>query len=197
MANIKITKEILDAGRGSRNMWNMQQVKLFGIDSMSVSLTKTVIGKEFPEEVVEQFLALRDAHLTQDEIESIAKKKEAANLVKINLPENNERIAEPTILEQLPQSGTGQKSLNVILTEHIIERAKSSTGGWSRAQLMLLGVKSEADGVFKIEKDWKRKVLGKAYPAEIIQKFIQLKDQHLSNKKGINNPGPDYSNFDL
>ena len=208
MANITITKEILESGRGSRGMWNLQQVKLFGITSMSVSLPKTILGKEFPEEVVKQYLALKDAHLTPEQLAVATRKNQARENEKelrsarkqekhiaraeerLLLKEekkfaaSSERPPNPSIPNIPEQSSQNKISFNIILTDHIIEKAKSSSGGWSRQQLKLIGVSTgEESGIFKIDKYWKQTVIGKEYPNDVIQKFVELKDQHISTKK--------------
>jgi len=184
MANIIITKEILDAGRSSRGLWSMEQIKTLGVTSFSVSLPKTVIGKEFPEEIVQEFLALKDKHLTPEQISA------ALNKSKSVLPEQPTQQLKPLSTSLLetpaspPQTKSGTISFNIILTDHIIEKAKSSSGGWSRQQLKLIGVSTgEEIGIFKPAKNWQQTVIGKEYPNDVIQKFVQLKDQHLSTKK--------------
>lgn len=58
-----ITHEIIEAGKSSNNGWNGKQVRLLGEDMTKKGWLRRLIGKEFPEEVVNQFLALKDVHL--------------------------------------------------------------------------------------------------------------------------------------
>lgn len=67
MGSITITEEILNQGRSSKGMWSKKQLLLFGIKSFNVSLKATVLGKEFPTEIVEQFINLKDKHLPSKE----------------------------------------------------------------------------------------------------------------------------------
>lgn len=199
MANIIITKEILDAGRSSRGFWSMKQIKIFGITSFSVSLPKTVIGKEFPEELVKEFLALKDKHLTPEQISAATDKSksflplEPTNQIKSLSTSQIKTPASPS------QTKPGAISFNIIMTDHIIEKAKSSAGGWSRQQLDIIGVKTtDENGRFKIPTGWKLTVIGKEYPNDVIQKFVELKDQHISTKKkNINTVPPFNLNLDL
>lgn len=71
------------------------------------------------------------------------------------------------MIEQQISHGT------VELTSDIFDRAVSSNGGFSHAQLALLGV----DGPPK--KGWKRRLLGTFASREVVAEFIALKDKHL------------------
>jgi len=60
----------------------------------------------------------------------------------------------------------------MILTVEILQKAKSSKGGFSLKQIKLLGY-----NFFKA--DWQINSIGKDFPPEVIDNFINLKDQHL------------------
>lgn len=55
----------------------------------------------------------------------------------------------------------------IVLTEKIFNSGKSANGGWSYAQLECFGE--------RFEKGWKRRIIGKKYPKEVIDKFLSLK----------------------
>lgn len=55
----------------------------------------------------------------------------------------------------------------MVLTEKIFNSGKSAKGGLSYAQLECLGE--------RFEKGWKRRIIGKKYPKELIDKFLSLR----------------------
>lgn len=60
-----LTKEIFYEGISSRGGWNSKQVAVLG-ESMKVGgWVGRVIGKDYPEETINQFLKLKDAHLSK------------------------------------------------------------------------------------------------------------------------------------
>lgn len=59
------------------------------------------------------------------------------------------------------------------LTEEDVLMAMSSNGGWSAAQLKLVGVE------WPPEKGWKSRVVGVEFDLSAIELFIELKDKHL------------------
>lgn len=61
------------------------------------------------------------------------------------------------------------------LTNKIIEQGRSSRGGWSLKQFRRFGVK-------KFKKGWKRKIIGRDFPLEVIERFLSLKDVHLAQR---------------
>lgn len=65
----------------------------------------------------------------------------------------------------------------MILTFDILEQGKSSNGGWSAAQLRLFGLK------YPLKHGWKRQIVGKDFPDANIEKFLDLRDQHIGRKK--------------
>lgn len=61
---MKITKEVLNKGKSSRNGWNHKQLGLLGVGIPLVSgWYKRLIGSDAEIETVKQFWALKDAHL--------------------------------------------------------------------------------------------------------------------------------------
>lgn len=67
----------------------------------------------------------------------------------------------------------------MFLTLEHFRLAASSNGGYSRAQLRLLGIP-------KFKKGWKSRAMKRDYPAETIEAFIALKDVHLVTKLAAN-----------
>ena len=65
------------------------------------------------------------------------------------------------------------------LTEEILEQGISRNGGWSNAQLRVLGVK------IPLRSGWKKRIIGKFFEEIEIKRFLELKDAHL--------PDEDYS----
>lgn len=59
------------------------------------------------------------------------------------------------------------------LTEEDVLMAMSSNGGWSAAQLKLIGVE------WPPEKGWKTRAVGAEFDQSTIESFIGLKDKHL------------------
>lgn len=59
------------------------------------------------------------------------------------------------------------------LTAEDIEAGRSSNGGWSRAQVELLGVE------WPLVSGWKKALIGKEVPDNAYQRFVAFKDKHL------------------
>lgn len=71
-----------------------------------------------------------------------------------------------------------------ILTKEIMDAAKSTLGGYSNAQLALIGLK------LPVMPAWRRSVVGKEFPDEALREFVALKDKHhtpASLKSGMAN----------
>jgi hypothetical protein len=66
----------------------------------------------------------------------------------------------------------------MILTKEDLAEARSTLGGYSFKQYGLIGVP-----VAPTPSGWRRLVLGKDYPPEVIAEFIALKDAHLTPAK--------------
>lgn len=59
-----LTKEILEDGKSRNGGWSLKQFKLFGFDTLPKKGWKDIIcGQDWPDEVVSQFLVLKDKHL--------------------------------------------------------------------------------------------------------------------------------------
>ena len=76
------------------------------------------------------------------------------------------------------QDITSEDKKFMVMTEEIIEQAKSRNGSWNGKQFKLIGFNF-------CERNWKQRALGRKYPVEIINKYIEIRNDHL-NKKGNN-----------
>lgn len=65
----------------------------------------------------------------------------------------------------------------VELTADIFDRAVSSNGGFSHAQLALFGINGPP------EKGWKKGLLGTLVSSEVVEEFIALKDKHSTKNR--------------
>lgn len=73
----------------------------------------------------------------------------------------------------LPVSGEGRRTM--IVTAELIEQGKSCRGGWTKAQLAILGVK------WPPPKGWKARVIGwKEISDSAAEEFVRLKGQERS-----------------
>lgn len=63
----------------------------------------------------------------------------------------------------------------MILTEEDIDRGKSIRGGWSIAQVALLGEDRTRSG-------WRQRLIGTSVAEESFYQFLKLKDHHLKVK---------------
>lgn len=61
------------------------------------------------------------------------------------------------------------------LTNEIIESAKSDNGGYNSTQVAVLGM--------SLKTKWKKHVVNKDFPEDIIEKFISLRNAHLTPGK--------------
>jgi len=68
------------------------------------------------------------------------------------------------------------KTPMVTFTKEHLEAGKSSNGAWSAKQLRLLKVNHKKHG-------WKRRAIGRKYPADVVERFVALKDKHLISGK--------------
>lgn len=62
----------------------------------------------------------------------------------------------------------------IIMTKELFEAGMSRRGGYNAKQLKCLGVKT-----IRFNKGWKRSLIGKRFPAEVVDRFLKLKDAHL------------------
>lgn len=60
----------------------------------------------------------------------------------------------------------------MILTEQILNQGKSNNGGWNAKQMECLNS-------YPLVKGWKRRLIGKDFPEEVINNFISLKNDHI------------------
>lgn len=71
-----------------------------------------------------------------------------------------------------------------LMTREMLEQGRSTTNGFSRAQMDLVGIETRPqDDILRghfIPKKWELQVIGKDYPDEVIAQFIALKDKHLT-----------------
>lgn len=65
----------------------------------------------------------------------------------------------------------------MILTKEHLDLARSRRGAFSAKQLALFGL-----NFHRLKKGWERKLPGQDFPAEVIEQFIALKDEHLRTK---------------
>ncbi len=72
----------------------------------------------------------------------------------------------------MPDRGVFTPAMEVV-TDELLEAGQSSRGGWSRAQLELIGVD------WRPKKGWRGRVLGSPITWADAQEFRDLKDQHL------------------
>jgi|GEM_PF-5522597 len=66
----------------------------------------------------------------------------------------------------------------MIITEELLLKGMSSRGAWSEAQVRLLGEPGTQDN-----KGWRRNVIGRDIPDADADRFVELKDAHLKQKK--------------
>lgn len=63
----------------------------------------------------------------------------------------------------------------VKISRSLIECGRSKHGGWSRAQLGLLGIE------WPPESGWIKSVIGKEISEDVAKSFIDLRDSHLKS----------------
>lgn len=59
-----VTNEILEKGKSNNNGWSLAQLRLFRVYEMKNGWKSLIIGKDFPEDTVNEFYEIRNAHLT-------------------------------------------------------------------------------------------------------------------------------------
>lgn len=64
----------------------------------------------------------------------------------------------------------------MLITDALIEQARSREGGWSREQLMCIGVE------WPPQKGWKKAAVGRSIQPTDADRFLKLKDEHLSKE---------------
>jgi hypothetical protein len=68
MEYVLMTKEIFEAGTSRNGAWSIKQLNLIGVDitpgkSPLKGWKYNVIGRSYPEDIINEFLALKDKHL--------------------------------------------------------------------------------------------------------------------------------------
>ena len=59
-----LTKKIFEKGTSSNGAWSGKQLALFGVTiTNNKGWKKTIIGQEWPKEIINQFINLKDKHL--------------------------------------------------------------------------------------------------------------------------------------
>lgn len=67
----------------------------------------------------------------------------------------------------------------IVLTKEIFEKGKSVRGGYSNAQILMLGIESKE----QMKKGWAKALIGKTYERDAINEFLRLKDKHLTERR--------------
>lgn len=62
-----LTKEIFEQGKSKQGGWSMAQLACFGIERLKKGWQKRLIGQEFSEEAIKNFLELKDKHIKYPE----------------------------------------------------------------------------------------------------------------------------------
>lgn len=57
-----LTQELFNKGKSSNNGWNNEQLKCLGLTKTFKGWKNTIIGKDFPEEKLKEFIDLKDLH---------------------------------------------------------------------------------------------------------------------------------------
>ena len=78
-------------------------------------------------------------------------------------------------------------SESIVITSETLEKGLSKNGGYSLKQLNLFGVK-------KFSKGWKKDLIGRSFPRELVNQFIDLKDRHLGIEPNPLHPPLDQRN---
>ena len=60
-----LTNDIFNLGKSSNNGWNGKQMKLLGIFKLYSGWRKDLIGKDFNENTIQEFISLKDFHFKQ------------------------------------------------------------------------------------------------------------------------------------
>jgi len=77
MALITLTKDHLMAARSQLGGYSNKQLAFIGLKMpLEKAWRKSVVGKQFPEEAIAEFIALKDAHLTPAKILAAKRREE-------------------------------------------------------------------------------------------------------------------------
>ncbi len=107
------TEEILNQGKSRNGFWSKKQLLSLGLKEVKKGWKHAVIGKELEDDVIKNFLDLKDEHLS---------KKSTSRTY--NIEETTEKL----------------KQNHVILTEEILNQGKSRNGFWSNKQILTFGI---------------------------------------------------------
>lgn len=66
----------------------------------------------------------------------------------------------------------------IILTKELIERGKSSNGGWNKRQLAIFGLS------YPLDRGWINRLVGREVTDKRYADFLHYKDTHIKRKKG-------------
>lgn len=81
----------------------------------------------------------------------------------------------------------------MILTKEILEQGKSSRGSWNGKQLAIFGLSYN-----KLQKGWKKRIIGRDYSEDKIKRFLELRNTHLvkNSVKAVEKERADSDEFD-
>ena len=69
MADINLTPKILEEGKSDNGSWSIKQINIlanyYGTTMRESGWRKKILYKMFPEELIQEFLSLKNAHLTK------------------------------------------------------------------------------------------------------------------------------------
>lgn len=60
---VRMTEELVEAGRSRNGGWSAAQLRLFGIEGFPKGWKRNVLRMDVPQHTVDEFLALKDKHL--------------------------------------------------------------------------------------------------------------------------------------
>ena len=94
-----LTNEILEQGKSSNGAWSAKQLNLLGESyPLRQGWKSRILGQDVPVETIEEFLALKDAHLTELPMSRVVEK---ANKFLFN-PAPTAKVREECPFELLP-----------------------------------------------------------------------------------------------
>ncbi len=65
-----LTWELIESGRSERGGWSRNQVAVFGVRwPLKKGWKRRIIGRDFPEAAINEFMLLRNAHLKPNELD--------------------------------------------------------------------------------------------------------------------------------
>lgn len=221
MEIIRLTKELVNAGRSVNGFFSQEQIETLGYTwpQHPAKFNKEILGHTVSISRYEEFVALKDKHIAKHFVgEKIPKfhggikfnkdiwnkgvssngalfkaQYEVLKLIvnQHNTPEKGwkdalfGRIYNKSIIDEfirlkdqhlLPKKKPkpsaildGSDSKEIELTVRILERGRTKSGGYSLKQLNLIGVTHT-----KNNPRWRDEVVGKRFPIEIIEQFLDF-----------------------